>query len=391
MASKDPERLSEELEILDRADVDTLLEKPVEKPSSPHAAFYVAAWIAFSSGTILYNKWILDTLGFRYPVILTTWHMAFATIMTQIMAHSTTLLDQRHSVKMTPRVYIKAIMPVGFFFSLSLICGNKAYLYLSVAFIQMLKATNPVVVLTFTWTFGIAPFSKPTLLKVLVIVLGVVIASYGEIHFNLTGFLYQAGATCFEAMRLVLIERLLNSAQYKMDPIVSLYYYAPICALMNGIVALAVEVPVISSADIWRVGVGNLIANASVAFMLNVSLVLLIGKTSSLVLTLCGVLKDILLVTASILLFASPVTGTQFFGYSIALAGLIYYKLGGETIRQQVASGLRAWAEFGERRPRTRHAVILASGVGVLLLLLRMTGPPIVLWAGMQPQRKGVM
>jgi hypothetical protein len=40
---------------------------------------------------------------------------------------------------MTGRVYLRAIVPIGFFFSLSLICGNKAYLYLSVAFIQMLK------------------------------------------------------------------------------------------------------------------------------------------------------------------------------------------------------------------------------------------------------------
>lgn len=68
-------------------------------------------------------------------------HMIFATIMTQILARTTTLLDGRKTVKMTGRVYLRAILPIGFFFSLSLICGNKAYLYLSVAFIQMLKVS----------------------------------------------------------------------------------------------------------------------------------------------------------------------------------------------------------------------------------------------------------
>lgn len=68
--------------------------------------------------------------------------MVFATIMTQILARTTTLLDGRKTVKMTGRVYLRAILPIGFFFSLSLICGNKAYLYLSVAFIQMLKVSN---------------------------------------------------------------------------------------------------------------------------------------------------------------------------------------------------------------------------------------------------------
>jgi hypothetical protein len=64
--------------------------------------------------------------------------------MTQILARTTTLLDGRKKVKMTGRVYLRAILPIGFFFSLSLICGNKAYLYLSVAFIQMLKVESPL-------------------------------------------------------------------------------------------------------------------------------------------------------------------------------------------------------------------------------------------------------
>lgn len=59
--------------------------------------------------------------------------------MTQVLARTTSLLDGRKTVKMTGRVYLRAIVPIGFFFSLSLICGNVTYLYLSVSFIQMLK------------------------------------------------------------------------------------------------------------------------------------------------------------------------------------------------------------------------------------------------------------
>lgn len=59
--------------------------------------------------------------------------------MTQLMARFTTMLDSRKNVPMTGRVYLRSIMPIGLMFSLSLICGNQAYLYLSVSFIQMLK------------------------------------------------------------------------------------------------------------------------------------------------------------------------------------------------------------------------------------------------------------
>jgi hypothetical protein len=72
---------------------------------------------------------------------LTTWHLLFATIATQVLARTTTLLDGLKTVKMDGRTYLRAIVPIGAFFSLSLICSNQAYLYLSVAFIQMLKVS----------------------------------------------------------------------------------------------------------------------------------------------------------------------------------------------------------------------------------------------------------
>lgn len=44
---------------------------------------------------------------------------------------------------MTGKVYLRTILPVGLLYSLSLISGNKAYQYLSVSFIQMLKVDDP--------------------------------------------------------------------------------------------------------------------------------------------------------------------------------------------------------------------------------------------------------
>lgn len=135
----------------------------------------------------------------------------------------------------------------------------------------------PVAVLLATWSMGIAPPSMKTLGNVSFIVIGVVIASYGEIEFNLTGFAYQAGGITFEATRLVLVQRLLSSSEFKMDPLVSLYYFAPVCAVMNGVTALVIEVPKMSMRSIYDVGIFMLIANAMVAFLLNVSVVFLVS------------------------------------------------------------------------------------------------------------------
>lgn len=214
----------------------------------------------------------------EYPVILTCYHLTFSTILTQLMARYTTLLDGRKTVKMTGRVYLRAIVPIGLFFSLSLICGNLTYLYLSVAFIQMLKATTPVAVLLCSWGMGLSQPSLKVFLNVSAIVVGVVIASIGEIKFVLVGFMFQIAGIIFEAIRLTMVQRLLSSAEYKMDPLVSLYYFAPVCAVMNFVVALFWEFPKITMDEVYHVGLFTLFLNGLVAFLLNVSVVFLVSK-----------------------------------------------------------------------------------------------------------------
>ncbi|PBP20921.1 DUF250 domain membrane protein [Diplocarpon rosae] len=335
-----------------------------------HPAFYVAVWISLSSSVILFNKWILSSLGFHYPILLTAWHLIFATVMTQIMARTTTLLDGRKTVKMTGRVYLRAIVPIGVFFSLSLICGNLTYLYLSVSFIQMLKAFTPVAVLIAGWILQIDAVDFKKLGNVSFIVIGVVLASFGEIDFVLTGFLYQVGGIAFEAVRICMVQRLLNGAEFKMDPLVSLYYFAPVCAIMNFVVALIWEVPLVQMSEVYAVGLWTFFANACCAFFLNMSVVFLIGKTSGLVLTLCGVLKDILLVGASMLIWGTKISGLQAFGYTIALGGMIYYKLGQKELKPFIAECTRRWAEFGANSPVLRKLVIFSAFTATLFLLL---------------------
>ncbi|KAI0485007.1 triose-phosphate transporter family-domain-containing protein [Xylariaceae sp. FL0804] len=343
-------------------------------PASPanniHPALYIALWIAMSSSVILFNKWVLASAKFDYPLFLTTWHMAFATLMTQIMARTTSTLDSRLKVPMNTQTYMRAIVPIGAMFSLSLICGNLAYIYLSVSFIQMLKATNAVATLLSTWAFGMAAPNLKTLFNVSAIVIGVAIASFGELKFDMFGFLVQVGGVIAEAMRLVMVQRLLSSDEFKMDPLVSVYYYAPACAIINGVVTLFVEAPRMTMLDITNLGLFTLIANAFVAFLLNVSVVLLIGKTNAVVLTMSGVLKDILLVMCSMAIFGDPVTAQQYFGYSIALVGLVYYKLGAEKVQAMTTDARLALGEARRNHPAKVKLFVLCAVLGFVLVVM---------------------
>ena len=135
----------------------------------------------------------------------------------------------------------------------------------------------PIAVLMLGWTFGLEDFSWHVLASVCCIATGVAIASLGELRFHVIGYLLQVGAIIFGATKLVMVQRLLRGSGHKMDPLVSLYWYSPICAILSFFAALVYEVPHISLTDVESIGFGTLLANAGLAFALNVSEVFLVG------------------------------------------------------------------------------------------------------------------
>ena len=76
----------------------------------------------------------------------------------------------------------------------------------------------------------------------------------------------------------------------KMDPLVSLHYYAPVCALINMLILPFTE-GLAPFYEVLRIGPLVLITNAFIAFLLNIAAVFLVGAGSGLVLTLAGVFK----------------------------------------------------------------------------------------------------
>ena len=192
-------------------------------------------------------------------------------------------------------------------------------------------------ILLISWVFRIADPNRKLTFIVVMISTGVAIASHGELRFDLFGFLTQAAAVAFEASRLVMIQILLHGL--KMDPLVSLHYYAPVCAIIN-LIMLPFTEGLEPFYAIGKVGAGLLFANAGVAFLLNVAAVFLVGAGSGLILTLAGVFKDILLISGSVVIFGNPIAPLQVFG-EYAPPGIL---VGAKLMYMQVTPSL--WVDW---------------------------------------------
>ncbi|KAL6523470.1 hypothetical protein OROGR_017073 [Orobanche gracilis] len=285
---------------------------------------YVAIWIFLSFTVIVYNKYILDRklYNWPYPISLTMIHMTFCSSLAYLLVRVFRVVDP---VTMSWDLYLKSVVPIGLLYSLSLWLSNSAYIFLSVSFIQMLKALMPVAVYTIGVLLKKEGFKSETMANMISISIGVGIAAYGEAKFDTWGVILQLGAVAFEATRLVMIQILLTSKGVSLNPITSLYYVAPCCLVFLSVPWVFVEYPILKENSSFHFDYVIFGTNSFCAFALNIAVFLLVGKTSALTMNVAGVVKDWLLIAFSWSVIRDTVTPINLFGYGLAFLGVGYY------------------------------------------------------------------
>ncbi len=306
-------------------------------------------WISLGTAMILFNKAILAPaseggLNFQFPFFLTMIHQIFATIATQCLHRFSPLLKSVKENRLTREAFWKKVTPLSLFFSLGLVLGNSAYKYLSVSYIQMIKSTLPIPTLLVAYLLGRERnITTMQVFLVLIICGGAIIASFGELHFSTTGFIIQCFALFADVFRMLFLDLL--TIEVKLDNLSTLYYVAPVSGVLISIGFYFFEY---GNFDFYKFDVTHtsngftqviqedypsslgfiLLANAFLAFALNLSIVLFVSNVGIFQMALAGIFKDVSVVVLSAVTFGSfsKVTMTQAVGYSCSLIGLILYK-----------------------------------------------------------------
>ncbi|XP_021894953.1 probable sugar phosphate/phosphate translocator At3g14410 isoform X2 [Carica papaya] len=262
-------------------------------------------------------------MNFPYPLGLTLLHMVFSSVLCFIVTKVFKIIKLEEG--MTLELYTTSVS-IGAMFAMTLWLGNTAYLYISVAFAQMLKAIMPVAVFVLGVAAGLEMMSCRMLLIMSVISFGVLVASYGEINISWIGVVYQMGGVVGEALRLIFMEILVKRKGLKLNPVSVMYYISPCSAICLFIPWIFLEKPKMEAQGTWNFQPLVLTLNSLCTFALNLSVFLVISHTSALTIRVAGVVKDWVVVLLSAILFAdTKLTVINLFGYAIAIAGVAAY------------------------------------------------------------------
>lgn len=287
---------------------------------------YILLYIALSGGQIFFNKWVLSSkqINFPYPVGLTLLHMLFSSVLCFLLTKVLKIIKIEEGI--TSEIYATSVIPIGAMFAMTLWLGNSAYLYISVAFAQMLKAIMPVAVFILGAAVGLEVMNCRMLLIMSVISIGVIVASYGEVTVSWIGVVYQMGGVIGEALRLVFMEIFVKRKGVRLNSISMMYYVSPCSALCLLIPWIFLEKPKMDSGGTWNFPPLILVLNCLCTFALNLSVFLVISRTSALTIRVTGVVRDWVVVLLSAVIFAdTKLTTINLVGYGIAIAGVVAY------------------------------------------------------------------
>ncbi|GJC80090.1 putative transporter C22E12.01 [Colletotrichum liriopes] len=277
----------------------------------------ILLWYLFSLSISLYNKWMFDQdrLNFAFPLFTTACHMlvqfALASLVLFLIPSLRPSNGLRHSdlgrsrhesepdrPLMTKMFYLTRIGPCGAATGLDIGLGNTSLKFITLTFYTF--------VLIFAFLFRL---EKPTWRLVAIIAtmtLGVVLMVSGEVEFKVSGFILVISAAFFSGFRWGLTQILLLRNPATSNPFSSIFFLAPVMFLTLIVIAIPVE------------GFPALIEGLK-------ALVAEWGRTSVVTLSIAGIFKEVVTISAAALVFNDRLTPINFVGLITTMGAIVAY------------------------------------------------------------------
>jgi drug/metabolite transporter (DMT)-like permease len=315
-----------------------------------HAMAYAVAYLLVATVLILANKHLITETSFNCPVFVSSlgswfgWGVAAAAIK---------LDPKRMSHRLSAREWTANILPIGFCTALSLAAANVAYSYLSLSFIQMLKAFAPVVCYFTLVAFGLDRWSGRIIATLSVVMIGCFIAAWGEAHVTMFGLACMLTAEIAEAFRSVGIQYLISNKKFSLFN--GMYYFSPATLVFLMALSLIFEREELfrteNIATFTRYWYLFFIC-ATFGFAVNYVCLGVVKHAGSLMVKTMSQLKNVAVIGAAMFLYGDEVSVTEIVGYAVATAGFVAFNnakaLDNITVREHLAERR---ATLGETAP----------------------------------------
>lgn len=197
----------------------------------------------------------------------------------------------------------------------------------------MCKSSSLAFVLIFAFIFRLEPATWRLVAIIATMTAGVILMVSGEVEFKLDGFILVISAAFFSGFRWALTQLLLLRNPATSNPFSSIFYLSPVMF----VTLFAMAIPVEGFGPLFE-GLGRISAEfgtfmtpifllfpGCIAFCMIASEFALLQRTSVVTLSIAGIFKEVITISAASLIFHDELTLVNFLGLLITLAAIIAY------------------------------------------------------------------
>lgn len=197
----------------------------------------------------------------------------------------------------------------------------------------MCKSSSLAFVLTFAFLFRLETPSLKLVTIIATMTIGVIMMVAGEVKFDKIGFALVILAAFFSGFRWSLTQILLLRSPATSNPFSSIFFLAPVMFLSLAVIAIPVEGFVDLGHGLGKLmeikggflGICILLFPGVLAFLMTASEFALLQRTSVVTLSICGIFKEVVTISAAGIIFQDPLTPINVSGLLVTIASIAAY------------------------------------------------------------------
>jgi len=312
---------------------------PVKSEDSPHSAFWsllikTGALISFyyvtSIGLTFYQSWLMKK--FYYPLSVVLIHFVIKFSLAGLCRQVYTWYTGLERITLGWSNFITRVAVIALVASLDIGLSQWSFEYIQVALYTITKSTSIIFILFFAIIFKLEKKHWSLIVIVLVISLGLIMFTYESTDFSLIGFLMVLSASFLSGIRWTLSQLIMQKSSLGLsNPLDMVFHVQPIMILALLPFAIAFEgVGISASVAVFRFSnVDQLIhticlisGGGVLAFLMEVAEFMLVTFTSSLTLSMAGIVKEIISLTLAVVFQSNEMSVINAIGLVVCLSGI---------------------------------------------------------------------
>lgn len=273
----------------------------------------------------------------KFPMTIVTVHFLIKLLLSYFSRISYEIYTGHQRVTLEWKAFLGRVGVVAVVAALDIGLSQAGFQYIQVALYTVTKSTSIIFILMFSLIFGLERKHWSLIGIVSMIGVGLMMFTYKSTDFNLLGFSMVLTASFLSGIRWTLSQLIMQRSSLGLtNPIDMIYHVQPIMAFTLLPFVLGFDGPKLLNLaenfedynfEIFALDVGEVMAGGVLAFLMEASEFLLVSHTSSLTLSIAGIMKEIITMGLAVIYQSTDLSTINMLGLVVCLLGISVHVL----------------------------------------------------------------